>query len=77
MSNTEHTESFTEVKKNLHVSTESKQLQWNQLIREATGQLGELKLRIGKLKAAVKYFKTQQKAGEPCPFKVKGPSTQN
>lgn len=77
MSNTNPTSSFTDVKKNLHVSSESHKLSWNQLVKEAKGQIGEMKLRIGKLKAAIKYFENQQEAGESCPFAVKEPPTQN
>jgi len=71
MAKKEITTPFTDCNTNLHENSESVKLSWNQLIRDSKGQIGEMKLRIGKLKAAIKYFENQQKAGEPCPFKIK------
>lgn len=40
---------------------------WDEAAREARRQLGESKLRSGRLRAAIKYFERQSKAGEPWP----------
>src|SRR5712692_4568606 len=59
--------SFTKVKNNISDTCETDEVSWNQLLREAKAQLAESKLRSAKPRAAIKYFESQEKAGEPFP----------
>ena len=57
---------FTKSKTKVHEKREHSST-WEQLINEASRQLAESKLRTGKLKKAVEYFRRQREAGEKPP----------
>jgi hypothetical protein len=61
---------FSKSKKNLHEINESANISWNQLLTKANmllAEYAEYKVRSAKLRAAIKYFETQKKAGVPFP----------